>query len=278
MSLAALDERLVKRRMAKHTRRTYAEVTSRMLRANPDAGDAPTADAVIAFAETATRGRPIGTVLPTRAAVKHYLIAALGFSEEEAQEALPSARGRPHRLRDSLSSEQLATYYRVIDSLRPGAVRTILALLPRTGLRIGEACSLRLSGVEQRGNTTLLRFRGKGDKERIVPLTTAAKAALNEYLEATHLPDDYLFPGMLKGHLTPEAVRKTMRRLRGQAPALGEITPHVLRHTWATGALRAGVDLRTVQAAMGHSSVNTTMRYLHPDTDMLVAAMERAGG
>jgi hypothetical protein len=128
VSLAALDERLVKRRMAKHTRRTYAEVTGRLFKANPDAGDAPTADAVIAFAEEATRGRPIGTVLPTRAAVKHYLIAALGFSEEEAQEALPSARGRPHRLRDSLSSEQLATYYRVLDTLRPGAVRTILAL------------------------------------------------------------------------------------------------------------------------------------------------------
>ena len=278
MSLAALDERLVKRRMAKHTRRTYAEVTGRLFKANPDAGDAPTADAVIAFAEEATRGRPIGTVLPTRAAVKHYLIAALGFSEEEAQEALPSARGRPHRLRDSLSSEQLATYYRVIDTLRPGAVRTILALLPRTGLRIGEACGLRLSGVEQRGNTTLLRFRGKGDKERVVPLTKAAKEALAEYLEVFHPADDYLFPGMLKGHLTPEAVRKTMRRLREEAPSLGEITPHVLRHTWATGALRAGVDLRTVQAAMGHSSSNTTMRYLHPDTDMLVAAMERAGG
>lgn len=274
MSLDVLDDRLVRRRMARHTRRTYAEVAGRMLKANPE----PDAAAVLEYAEEATRGRPIGTVLPTRAALKHYLIAALGFTDEEAQEALPPARGRPHRLRDSLSSEQLAAYYRTLDTLRPGAVRTILLLLPRTGLRIGEACGMRYSSVEQRGSTTLLRFRGKGDKERIVPLTAAAKAALNEYLGFFHPSDDYLFPGMLAGHITPEAVRKTMRRLRAKTPMLGEITPHVLRHTWATGALRAGVDLRTVQAAMGHSSANTTMRYLHPDTDMLVAAMERAGG
>ena len=145
-----------------------------------------------------------------------------------------------------------------------------------SGLRVSELVGL--TGSQVGLNEGVVRVVGKGDKERIVPLTTAAKAALNEYLEATHLPDDYLFPGMLKGHLTPEAVRKTMRRLREKSPSLGEITPHVLRHTWATGALRAGVDLRTVQAAMGHSSSNTTMRYLHPDTDMLVAAMERAGG
>jgi integrase len=270
VSVSARFDRL---RLRPRTVRRYDHVLTRM----GDTG-AATADDVLAYAESATRGRPIGTVLPTRAALKHYLVAVLGFTPEEAHAALPAARGRPERLRDALSPEQLATYWTAIETLRPGPVRTILALLPRTGLRVSEACEMRRDSVEQRGERLFFRFRGKGDKERIVPLTPSARALLTDYLGLFRPRGDYLFPGNGGGPITPEAIRKTTRRLRTLAPALGDVTPHVLRHTWATSALGAGVDLRTVQAALGHASITTTSRYLHPTADMLAAAMDRVEG
>lgn len=270
MTVAA---RFAKLRLRPRTQRRYDHVLTRL----SDAG-ATDADDVIAFAERATRARPIGTVLPTRAALKHYLIAELGFSEEEAHAALPAARGRPERLRDALSADQLATFYAVVDALNDGPVRTILLLLPRTGLRVSEACEMRVDQVERRGAGILFRFRGKGDKERIVPLNAAARAVLADYLDAFPPDGDHLFPGYGDGPISGEAVRKVTRRLRKLHPELGPLTPHVLRHTWATSALGAGVDLRTVQAALGHASITTTSRYLHPTADMLTAAMERVEG
>lgn len=268
-----IDARYDKLRLRPRTRTRYDDVLNRL----QDAGAATTAAAVIEWTEGATRNRPIGTVLPTRAAIKHYLIEALGFSEEEAHAALPPARGRPERLRDALSTDQLALYYDALTGLMPGPVRTILALLPRTGLRVSEACEMRQDGVHRHGDRVLFRFRGKGDKERIVPLNAASRAIFAEYLDDCRPRGAFVFPGNNGGSITPEAIRKTTRRLRAQNPALGELTPHVLRHTWATGALGAGVDLRTVQAALGHANITTTSRYLHPTADMLTAAMEKAG-
>lgn len=270
MTVAA---RFAKLRLRPRTQRRYDHVLTRLA----DTG-ATSAEDVLAFAERVTRARPIGTVLPTRAALKHFLIAELGFTEEEAQAALPAARGRPERLRDALSAEQLASFYAAVDALNPGPVRTILLLLPRTGLRVSEACDMRVDQVERRGSGVLFRFRGKGDKERIVPLNAAARSILADYLDTFDVDGDYLFPGNSDGPLTPEAVRKVTRRLRKASPDLGPLTPHVLRHTWATSALGAGVDLRTVQAALGHASITTTSRYLHPTADMLAAAMERVEG
>lgn len=269
-----IDARYDKLRLRPRTRTRYDDVLNRL----QDAGAANNAADVIEWAERATRNRPIGTVLPTRAAIKHYLIDALGFSEEEAHAALPTARGRPERLRDALSADQLALYYDALTGLLLGPVRTILALLPRTGLRVSEACEMRQEDVHRHGERVLFRFRGKGDKERIVPLNAAARAALAEYLDLYRPRGAFLFPGNSGRAITPEAVRKTTRRLRAQNPALGELTPHVLRHTWATGALGAGVDLRTVQAALGHANITTTSRYLHPTADMLTAAMEKVEG
>ncbi len=273
-SPVSVDTRYAKLRLRPRTRARYDHVLTKM---NDEGATSDAAD-VIAYAEKVTRARPIGTVLPTRAAIKHYLIAVLGFTPEEAHAALPSAKGRPERLRDALSPEQLETFYAGVETLNPGPVRTILTLLPRTGLRVSEACEMRLDNVERRGERVLFRFRGKGDKERIVPLNAAARAVLADYLNLFRPSGDFLFPGYGDNAITAEAVRKTTRRLRRMLPTLGEVTPHVLRHTWATNALGAGVDLRTVQAALGHASITTTSRYLHPTADMLADAMERVEG
>jgi site-specific recombinase XerD len=214
---------------------------------------------------------PIGTVLPLRAAVKHYLLAQ-GYDEDEIDSLLPKAKGKPGGLRDSLSAQQLATFYLAAEEC-DDPVRTILLLLPRTGLRISEICTLRVENLTDRGGVRGLRFRGKREVERFVPLNKPSRRALDEYL-ATYAPSDWLFLGYEGKPLTPHAVRKVTRRIADEAPDLVGLSPHILRHTYATSLLKHGTDLRTLQALLGHQSITTTSRYLHPDAEMLRDAVE----
>lgn len=215
---------------------------------------------------------PIGTVLPLRAAVKHYLLAQ-GYDADEVANLLPKAKGRPSGVRDALSPEQLVTYYLVAEE-QSDPVRTILLLLPRTGLRISEICGLRVENLVKRSGVRGLLFRGKRDEERFVPFNRPAQNAMDAYLEGAQ-PEGWIFGGYLDGHITPAAVRKVTRAMRAEHPELGELSPHVLRHTFATTLLRKGTDLRSVQALMGHKNIETTARYLHPDAGMLQDAVKR---
>jgi integrase/recombinase XerD len=220
-----------------------------------------------------TSRTPIGTVLPLRAAVKHFLLSE-GYSEDDIAALLPKAKGRPSGLREALTPSQLAYYYMVSDE-QADPCRTILLLLPRTGLRISEICGLRIENVTKRGGVLGLLFRGKGDEERFVPLNSAATKTLKDYMEA-HQPDSWLFEGYSGAALTPAAVRKVVRSMRTKYPELGEMTPHTMRHTFATTLLRRGADLRSVQALLGHKNIQTTSRYLHPDAGMLQEAVEKS--
>lgn len=220
---------------------------------------------------------PLGTILPMRAAVKHFLIAERGYDADELDALLPKARGRPSRARFALLPHQLAVYYMAVDEdvdLEPS--RTILLMLPDTGLRISEMCGLRLNNLQRFAPGQLdLVFRGKRDKERVVPLNRRAQKTLDIYMEA-HPIDDWLFPGRFKqSPIGPPAVRKYTRRIAERYPDLKGLSPHILRHTFATTALRKGMDLRTLQVILGHTSIQTTQRYLHPDRGMLREAMDR---
>lgn len=259
----------------------YEEIVDRMLRDSPEDP--------AAWAIHAAEGAPIGTVLPVRAAVKHYLVGELGMSPEDADDILPAARGLASRMRDALApAQQTVLAEAVRDSVEPGATQTILLLLPLTGLRIGEACSLPRDAITEQQGHRGFRLRGKGGIPRFVPFTESAGVHLDAYLrwtgqsycnwtdERKALGSRWLFPGYGQGHIEPDSVRAVCRRLRREHPELGALTPHVLRHTWATNALRALVDLRQVQVILGHRSIVTTARYQHPDTAMLVGAVEAA--
>lgn len=162
----------------------------------------------------------------------------------------------------------------VIEARRDEA---LLNLLLYTGLRVGEAAALRVEDVvlNERSGKVMVRS-GKGRKYREVPLHREARRALREYLEVRPDQGEALFLGQ-RG---PLGVRGIQMRLKEIGKAAGvDVTPHVLRHTFATRLLRkAGVDLVTVAALLGHESVATTAIYTQPDEAALAQAVERLEG
>ncbi len=218
---------------------------------------------------------PVGTVLPMRAAVKHYLISELGYTPEEAQDVLPKAKGVPSRVRDALTVRQLTLYFLAAEEIAPDPSKTILMLLPPTGLRIGEITRLKKTEIERRGNRWHFRFRGKGGVERKVPLNGASVRLLERYFAEKNSFSEWVFPNQFGSPISPHTVRKYTRKIATAYPNdLPELSPHVLRHTAASLWLKQGKDLKTVQALLGHKNIATTSRYLHPDDEMLQDAVD----
>ena len=143
----------------------------------------------------------------------------------------------------------------------------LVSLMARAGLRVGEVVALDVKDVElnNRSGWALIR-RGKGLKERRVPLSAEARRALREYLEVR--PDASTGVLFLSRTLEPLGARDVQRMITEAARRAGitkQVTPHTLRHTFATRFLQRGGDLATLQAVLGHANLATTARYLHPD-------------
>jgi integrase/recombinase XerD len=151
----------------------------------------------------------------------------------------------------------------------------MLELLYATGLRVTELVSLPLSAVA--GDPAVLLVRGKGERERLVPLGAPARAALDAYkaARAHFLPKDkdrgtgkgaaerWLFPSR-RGHLTRHRFAQLLKRLAGDAGIdPDKVSPHVLRHAFASHLLDRGADLRSVQQMLGHADIATTQIYTH---------------
>jgi integrase/recombinase XerC len=159
----------------------------------------------------------------------------------------------------------------------------ILTLLYGAGLRIAEALSLDKRTVEAllRDRSTSLAITGKGGKQRIVPLLPAVTTALAAYRAtcpflAAAAPDDRFFIGARGAALDPGVVQRAVRRLREQLGLPESVTPHALRHSFATHLLGAGGDLRTIQELLGHASLSTTQRYTDVDATRLAAVYRSA--
>ena len=222
---------------------------------------------------TISTATPIGTILPLRAAIKHYLISVRGVDPVEAQELLPKAKGKPNKIRSILSDKGLALYRKQAE-IQGDPVRTILLLLPETGMRISELCELEISNISHQQGIRGFLFRGKGQKERFVPFNSKATVLVNAYLKKVGDDDGWLFQGYKGTPIRPDSVRKFTRNMAKTYPEqLGGLCPHQLRHTFATKALKGGMDLRTLQAILGHKNIQTTAKYLHPDAAMLFDAL-----
>lgn len=149
--------------------------------------------------------------------------------------------------------------------------RALLELLYAAGLRVSEA--LRLDRQDISGSGGFVRVIGKGDKERLVPVGDIALAAIDAYLAArdTSTPDELqrvrgqqpLFMSRRGRRLDRMAAWRIMRRAALRAGLSGRVTPHTLRHSFATHLLEGGADLRVVQELLGHASITTTQLYTH---------------
>lgn len=152
----------------------------------------------------------------------------------------------------------------------------VLSLLYGAGLRISEALALTVADAPL---PRTLRVTGKGNKTRIVPVLPQVRDAVEASRTVCpfdETPDRALFLGTRGGPLRPEIVQAAVRRLRGSLGLPDTVTPHALRHSFATHLLGAGGDLRSIQELLGHASLSTTQIYTEVDTESLYATYARA--
>ena len=145
--------------------------------------------------------------------------------------------------------------------------RAMLELLYSSGLRVSEICSLEIADYQPEAG--LLRVMGKGSKQRLVPVGRAAAAAINEYLTQARpqllkqRASRFLFLTQRGAPISRQGFASALSQHRLRAGLTRKISPHTLRHTFATHLLEGGADLRSVQTLLGHSDIGTTQIYTH---------------
>ena len=186
------------------------------------------------------------------------------------------SEGDMEEVLDSAPEQERAAWIDLRDS-------AVLLLLYGAGLRIGEALGLTKATVEEllRAGRDTLTVTGKGNKARLVPLLPQAIEALRTYRDAcpfmaTLAPREAFFLGARGGPLDPAIVQKRVRDIRHGLGLPDSVTPHALRHSFATHLLGAGGDLRTIQELLGHASLSTTQRYTDVDATRLAAVYRAA--
>jgi len=204
----------------------------------------------------------------------HRFLAREGIEDDD-----PSGRLRPpkapRRLPKALTIDQVERLLAAPSPEDPIGVRdrALLELLYATGARVSEAIGL---DVDDLAHGDVLRLRGKGSKERIVPIGSYARAAVDAYLTrvrpelaAKGRASARLFLGARGAPLSRQSAWLVIRAAAEKAQITSEVSPHTLRHSFATHLLQGGADVRVVQELLGHSSVATTQIYTHVSVDTL---------
>lgn len=204
----------------------------------------------------------------------YYMIALRAFLKFLRKRDIPAVSPErielaklPERELDLINTNELT---RLLDAAKGEDLKSlrdtaILELLFSTGLRVSELCSL---DADLDLTHDSLSVRGKGDKIRVVFISPAAKEAVSAYKKARKDMNDALFVNIPVGNrissrLTPRSVERIIRGLAIKAGITRKVTPHVLRHMFATDLLSNGADIRSVQQLLGHASINTTQIYTH---------------
>jgi site-specific recombinase XerD len=208
-----------------------------------------------------------------------YLIALrvfLKYLAKQGVKAMPPERIElakvPERELDLISEDELerllagpaCTGRPKGDDVKSLRDKAILELLFSTGLRVSELCSLDRDDVDLK--KAEFSIRGKGDKIRLVFVSNTAKEALKKYLDKRRDVEEALFVNIKEKNptrLTPRSVERIVHFYAIKAGISKKVTPHVIRHCFATDLLGAGADLRSVQTMLGHSSITTTQIYTH---------------
>lgn len=198
-----------------------------------------------------------------------------GFRQDDPSDALPRPGGQ-RSLPKILSHDEIAKLFETIENklasrkTKPNDARlsALIELLYGSGLRASELVSLPRKSVMT--DRPFLIVRGKGEKERLVPISDRARGAVSRWIAFVEAGEKYLFPSRT-GHLSRIRLFQIIKDLAAKSdinPA--KISPHVLRHAFATHLLEGGADLRALQTLLGHSDISTTQIYTHVDSARLV--------
>ena len=210
----------------------------------------------------------VNTIVARIAALRFFFVKTLRRPYQ--REDLPSPK-RPKRLPSVLSQEEVA---RLIDAAANLFHYAILMTLYATGLRRAELCRLRVADIDSQRMVIHVR-QGKGNRDRDVPLTPKLLQTLRAYWRWKK-PKDWLFPsrGLPNAGrpISTKAVYLVVRQAARSAGLDKPISPHTLRHSWATHLLENGTDLRTIQLLLGHADLEHTTVYLHLSQRHLQAA------
>jgi integrase/recombinase XerC len=197
----------------------------------------------------------------------------VGAVRRDPTEGLPAPKAE-RRLPTPLSPEDcellIETPARRRTLLLESRDRALFDLLYGTGLRVGEAVSLNVRDFDPYRRE--VRVRGKGNKERVVPVPAEGQASLVSYLELRKRPGvlaEALFQNARGSRLSERGIRVVLRRRLREIGIARNATPHTLRHSYATHLLDADVDLRAIQELLGHERLSTTQRYTHVSAERL---------
>lgn len=168
---------------------------------------------------------------------------------------IPRAK-KPHTLPEVLSKKEVR---RMIDCVENPKHKCMIQLLYGTGMRVGELTRLRMRDIDFERNCIRV-VQGKGAKDRIGLLPKSIRDLLERQRSVKH-PTDFLFTGYDRGRLTEATVQKVVRSAARLAKISKEVTPHTLRHSFATHLLEAGTDIRYIQELLGHAKLATTQIY-----------------
>lgn len=210
-----------------------------------------------------------------------YLIKR-GLVEENPAEAIVTPK-QDKTIPEYLPVDEM---FRLLDSIRSGSLldlrnRAIFETLYSSGIRISELVGMNTFDVDFNGAT--LRVLGKGNKERIVPIGRKALQAIAHYRNQLQVEcgtkvevSGPLFLNKNNGRLSARSIARILGDLAKACGILKPISPHTLRHTFATHMLDAGADLRVVQELLGHKSLSTTQKYTHVSIDRLMETYDKA--
>jgi len=246
---------LLARNRSPNTIKTFKSLLKKFIEylGNKHVKDATTWDVDAFLAKLRASGYSERSVYTAAVAVKRFM-EYLGLGGNLRGFELPR---RPSELPRYLTPDEVEAMINAASNLRD---KLIVSMLYSTGMRVSELVNVRVSDVNLEERS--IRVRGKGGKERVVFFNGKTHSLLVEYLKRMR-PDEYLFPGRGGGHIHYVTVERIVRTLAKAAGIRKRVTPHVLRHSFATHSLTRGMDIREIQELLGHASLKTTQVYTH---------------
>ena len=255
---------------------------------------ATTADLSAYLGDLSDRGFAATSQARRLSALKQYFkfLYAEGLREDDPTRTLSAPKKRQslpkvlsiEEVDRLISAAQEATqkpHKSAAERLRSHRLYTLLEVLYATGLRVSELVALPVTAAKR--DARLIEIRGKGGKERLVPLSKAAQAAMRDYVglraaEGSYEKSPWLFPSHGEsGHFTRQAFGRDLKDLAVSVGlSAAKVSPHVLRHAFASHLLQNGADLRVVQQLLGHADISTTQIYTHVLDERLRELVESA--